>query len=84
MTDHELADEKLRNAVMALMEFCQTVQIIATVHNENGTQLIHSGLGNYYARTGSCQEFLDRERDITTVQVEENLRGDEYNEGEYL
>jgi hypothetical protein len=48
-----------------LMEFCDSVRIVATVNDPsgNGASLISSGGGNYYAQKGSIERWLEYERD---------------------
>lgn len=39
-----------------------SIQILASRVDANGTACIRHGFGNWYARTGMAQEFLEQER----------------------
>lgn len=75
-------DQRIKNAVLVLMEFCDSVQIVATEHSEKGTRICQYGRGNFYARLGSCQTFLDSERDLTQINIVDAKKDDDYREGE--
>ena len=80
MTDDVLINKKIENALMGLMEFCDSVQIVATTTDEEGTQLFYDGRGNYYARQASVRDFLNREETGRRMDWE----AEKYNEGENL
>jgi hypothetical protein len=61
--------EELNNLVLPhvhqLMEHFDAVQILATVVSERGTELVAIGSGNWYARRGMAEEFINRDRAVT-------------------
>lgn len=67
MTTHSI--DELNNLVLPhvhqLMEHFDAVQILATVVSERGTELVAIGSGNWYARRGMAEEFINRDRAVT-------------------
>ena len=60
----ELLDECLR----CLGEHLESVQIIGSFVNDNGeTERVTRGAGNWYARIGMAQEFLEMDAAQTTA-----------------
>jgi len=54
-----------------------TVQIIATVLNSDGTTNRHTGgVGNWYARYGSMREWLIKEEEASREETKKSMRGD--------
>ncbi len=47
--------------VSALMEHFESVQIIVTTYDDDGTFLISRGGGNYFARIGSVGAWMDKQ-----------------------
>lgn len=60
MTEGE-GNEMLDRAVNVLMEHFDAVQILATYTDGEGTLGLTRGGGNWYARKGMVQEFIDRD-----------------------
>lgn len=64
-----LTIDELNNLVLPkvhqLMEHFDAVQILATVVSERGTELVAIGSGNWYARRGMAEEFINRDRAVT-------------------
>ena len=64
LTDNDELYAKMKVAVNALSEYCDTVQIICTgVDCEGDTVTFEKGCGNIYARIESCDEFVRELRD---------------------
>ena len=67
MTTHSI--DELNNLVLPhvhqLMEHFDAVQILATVVSERGSELVAIGSGNWYARRGMAEEFINRDRAVT-------------------
>jgi len=62
-------EKVMANAVAVIMEHCNTVQILATVHERGQTYRIMNGAGNWYARVGMCKEFVDKDKAQSEHQV---------------
>lgn len=63
MSDHDDSEDakRIKDAVHALSEYYDTVQIFATRHEsgkENGTVHWQYGVGNFYARYGYVRGWL--------------------------
>lgn len=61
MIDDKFNSELLKNAAARLMEHFDTVQIFATIHESSDTSQYIEGQGNYFARKGQIQYWLERE-----------------------
>ena len=59
---------------------CDSVQVLASVTDakEATTQAKRRGLGNWYARKGMAQEFIDEDR----TRTEEHIKENEFNDSE--
>jgi hypothetical protein len=61
--------DELNNLVLPhvhqLMEHFDAVQILATVVSERGTEMVAIGSGNWYARRGMAEEFINRDKAVT-------------------
>lgn len=64
------------DAARRLGEFFDCVQIVVSCPTENnGTRCIKSGMGNWYARRGMCQEFCEEDSARTTArEIGEELK----------
>lgn len=58
----EEAEDLLDDAVMRISEHFEHVQILASRQTENSTQYVARGGGNWYARTGMAQAFLQTDQ----------------------
>jgi len=66
MTPDE-AKEKLallRSALIRLSEHFDSLQIFGTVVEEEGTHAFNNGVGNWYARRGQVEEWLDQQEPL--------------------
>jgi hypothetical protein len=72
--DRDLA--KVSQAIDALSEFFDTVQIFVTRHenSEVGTISVQKGSGNWYARVGQVHEWMTKNSEETREDVRENRR----------
>jgi hypothetical protein len=52
-----------------LGEHVDSIQVIATSSEQGESDFFAYGIGNHYARIGSCQEFLDTERSGVQARV---------------
>lgn len=59
----EAAQLRLNQSAVALSEFFDSVQIVATKveSGDMATNIFHAGAGNYFARLGSVHAFLRKE-----------------------
>lgn len=70
----EQRNNLVKRKVEELSEFFDTVQIIATVQEDDGsdgTLIIKRGSGNMYARLASCREFLIEDEELTRDNMRE-------------
>lgn len=78
MTD---ADVKLiDDAILVLREHWECVQIMVSRVNEEeeGTETIIRGKGNFWARKGLAQDFIDREnQEEAASKIAEKIKEDE-------
>ena len=58
---HEQMAGILQDVASRLGEHFDTVQILATSHDERGTFGLKAGVGNWYARQGQAREFIQQE-----------------------
>ena len=71
--------ERVKNAVAALAEHFDTVQIFATRYDGgegNGTRRWQHGRGNWFARYGQVHEWLEREKETTRLDVKQQQEED--------
>jgi hypothetical protein len=52
--------EMLDKAVMSLIEHFDSVQLVATMHNAEGSALYAAGRGNWYSRLGAMTCVLEQ------------------------
>lgn len=71
MSDAELKRLIEHHAAM-LAEHFDSVQIIASVHEQGKTRRINSGNGNYFARLGSVQEWLVAQDEQSREEIRPN------------
>ena len=57
------------------MGFFDSVQIIATRHDADSTDLIHCGRGNLYSRTGAVKEWISDMDTLNRLMTREGHRG---------
>lgn len=63
------------DAALALGEFFDCVQIVVSCPTDTGTRCIKSGVGNWYARRGMCQEFCEEDSARTNArEIGEELK----------
>lgn len=60
--DGKEAYEMLKKATDMLKEHFDSVQILATWDEEGETRVMRPGFGNWYARQGMAQEFVEMDR----------------------
>lgn len=72
MIDDKFNSELLKNAAARLMEHFDTVQIFATIHESSDTSQYIEGQGNYFARKGQIQYWLEREVNIDNMNSQQN------------
>ena len=59
----EQINQEVEACLSRLRELCSSVQILASVMNPDGTTSgCFKGTGDWYARKGLAQEFLDRDQ----------------------
>lgn len=78
--------DELNNLVLPhvhqLMEHFDAVQILATVVSERGTELVAIGSGNWYARRGMAEEFINRDRAVTEAnEIAEAIQSSQDEDG---
>lgn len=59
------ADEQLaivRQHILALSEFFDTVQILVSNTTDAGTEHVFLGSGNWFARQGMAHDFINKDR----------------------
>lgn len=75
--DDQSADEKVINQAMdELIEQFDTVQIFITRHDGDGTVARIRGRGNYYARRGIVQDWLEDETSASRAAAYKEIEGD--------
>lgn len=60
--DQKEVTRRVDQALDSLGEFFESVQIIATDSDVDGSTYIARGRGNFYARKGSVQQWLENDR----------------------
>lgn len=69
MTDDE-ARAFLHRKAAEISEHFDAVQIVASRLEASGTtSCTQAGLGNWYARTGMCKEFIERDQAATAADA---------------
>ncbi len=58
----EDAKQMIEAIASQLSEHFEAVQILVSFPQDGGTQGLNAGRGNWYARQGMAQEFLQREQ----------------------
>ena len=73
MTD-EQRKQYIDKRVSEIMEVCESVQVSATFKDtDNGATLCyHTGSGNFYARLGSCREFITTQDEYARENARRN------------
>lgn len=56
---HKEAAAILDEALATIGEHFDAVQILASVHDHEGSRYVARGVGNWFTRTGMAREFLD-------------------------
>ena len=79
MTDRDIKEQALKDALALLGEHFEAVQILTSYPiDECGTASMYRGLGNWYARTGMAQEFLNQDQaQEQAKQIADRLGEDE-------
>jgi hypothetical protein len=63
------AQALINESAAKLAEHFDSVQIVASrVEESGGTRSWHGGLGDWYARRGLCEEFIERDQSRTLAQ----------------
>jgi hypothetical protein len=68
--------EELQKVCKGLAEHFDTVQIVVTEHADGETHYTTAGVGNWYARKASLEEWLLRETAATNAQMFHKLNPD--------
>lgn len=68
LTDEE-AFELLERAVRSLAEHFDTVQIFVTAQQGTETNGFNKGAGNWYARVGQINSWVQREAEVNRAQA---------------
>jgi hypothetical protein len=55
-------DEIMEKMFAQLGEYVDHVQVHISFEGGEGTQCIHHGMGNWFARKGMAQEFIERDQ----------------------
>lgn len=76
MTPEELG-KLVENAAAALGEQFDTVQILTSNSDGDGTRCIKRGVGNFYARLGMAKEMLDEDQAQVWAKVFDERLKDE-------
>lgn len=66
---HDEARKMVEDLAAKLGEHFDSVQVLVSSVEEGGTRCIRSGVGNFYARLGMAQEFIDQDRARLNAQV---------------
>jgi hypothetical protein len=61
LTPEQMLDV-VRPHVTALMEHFEAVQIHVSICTPNGTEHVNLGAGNWFARQGMAQDFINQDR----------------------
>jgi hypothetical protein len=65
----DAGQETIRRCLTVLSEHYDTVDIIVTRLNPDGTTNADSGgIGNWYARFGAAQEFVERQMELIRLE----------------
>jgi hypothetical protein len=68
MTHEEMLAEKINGILRDLGEHFDAIQILGTYVQDDGmTARVSMGIGNWYARQGVAQEFLNMDAAVTTA-----------------
>jgi len=66
----EFLNLEVDKALETLTEFFDAIQVIGTFVDDDGqTHCLSRGVGNWYARVGATQEFLERDQAQTTANA---------------
>lgn len=66
----EFLNREVDKALRVLTEHFDAIQFVGTFVDDNGqTHLLTRGMGNWYARVGAIQEFLERDQAQTTANA---------------
>lgn len=60
MIDETKINELVTQALASLGEHCDAVQILLSVQETNATWTSYRGCGNWYARQGMAQNFIEQ------------------------
>lgn len=66
--DRQSAEKLLDEHLDKLGEFFESVQLIVTDSDKDGTLYCARGRGNFYARKGSVQQFLENDQHDDAAQ----------------
>jgi hypothetical protein len=64
-----VVDQMMDQFLNRMSEYCDSVQVFATMQDRGTTCRKAKGSGNYYARIGVCREFLDRDTELTREDI---------------
>lgn len=67
MTEAEAIQERVREAVARLGEHVESVQVLVSWHDDEGTHRFYDGSGNWYARTGMAADFIENDTARTSA-----------------
>lgn len=71
---HEELSKIVEDAALALGEHFEAVQILVSNCDSDGTAVMRRGVGNFYARVGMAQEFIDLDKnEMLSFKVAEAL-----------
>jgi hypothetical protein len=73
-------DKRIQDAANLLGEHCDSVQIIAVVHNDKGDDMVVSyaaGSGSLYERIGATREWLIRQDEYTKEHARRHAFNDD-------
>lgn len=68
MTAEDQRIEKMRQAVEALIEHFDSVQIMASITEDGSTNAHYVGRGDFYARLGMAHEFIENDKSQITAR----------------
>lgn len=78
---HRFLNAEVDKALRVLGEHFDSLQVVGTfVDDEGMTHCLTRGVGNFYARVGAVQEFLERDAAQTTARAIGEVMSDD--EGE--
>jgi hypothetical protein len=67
--------ELVDNHAAMMGEHCDSVQIIITIVDENGShRMLSAGRGNFYAREGSCRDWLIVNEEVNRIAARKDCR----------